>query len=237
MIRLMLVFLFAAISACSTSSGGPETALIGYATTSATQDKLQLVSALPTPERADVSISRDDLLEIDVFGVDELDRVVRVDSEGRISLALIGMVEAAGKTTPELQREIGRLYAEEYLRNPEVSVFVKESAGQRVTILGAVAQPGIYPTFSTSTLMQVIAQAGGFNESADEAKVYVFRQVGETKVVANMNMKDIRLGRRQDPQILGGDIVVSFSSGAKIAMKNLRESLGIATSVGRLATF
>lgn len=213
------------LSAAHSSSGG----------------KLRLVSALPPPENtnegAEQPLAENDLLEIDVFEVDELDREVRVDPSGRISLSLIGSVQASKKTVSQLEADIERAYGEKYLQNPEVSVFVKESAGQRVTVDGAVRKPGIYPVSSTSSLLQVVAQAGGFQEIADNTKLYVFRDFGGEKLVANYNVKEIRNGKQADPRIFGGDVIVSFSSSSKIAMKNLREALGLAGSATRLAVF
>ena len=229
------------LGACQASSGPAAGAVDLASAGNSLQSDLQLVSRLPAPvgtnQGRDVPIARDDLLKIDVFQVDELDRTVRVDSNGRISLALIGMVDAAGKTVPELEHDIEKIYGVKYLQNPEVSVFVQESAGQQVTVNGAVRSPGIYPISSTATLLQVIAQAGDLAEIADTSKVYVFREVGNGKFVANFDIGEIRSGQRPDPRIFGGDVVVSFSSGTKIAMKNLREALGMATNVARIATF
>lgn len=200
---------------------------------------LEVVSQLPAPPQTnngqDDLIAENDLLEVDVFQVDELDRTVRVDSNGKISLALIGVVEAKGRTIAQLEADVEARYRKSYLQNPEVSVFMKESAGQRVTVDGAVTKPGIYPVASTTTLLQVIALAGGFKEIADDTKLYVFRDVGARKLVANYSVKDIRGGKKSDPRIFGGDVIVSFESGAKVAAKNLREALGIASGAARLA--
>lgn len=200
---------------------------------------LEIVSSLPPPPQTnngqDELIAENDLLEVDVFQVDELDRTVRVDAGGRISLALIGAVDARGKTIAQLESEIETRYKANYLQNPEVSVFMKESAGQRITVDGSVMKPGIYPVASTSTLLQVVAQAGGLQDIADETKLYVFRDIGGRKLVANFSVKDIRAGKTADPRIFGGDVVVSFQSGAKVAARNLREALGIASGAARLA--
>jgi polysaccharide export outer membrane protein len=199
---------------------------------------LEIVDTLPPPPQtndgADEFIAENDLIEVDVFQVDDLDRTVRVDSRGRISLALIGALDARGKTLPALESEIEAKYAANYLQTPEISLFMKESAGQRVTVDGSVVKPGIYPVSSTTTLLQLIAQAGGFREIADERKLYVFRQIGPRKLVANYSVADIRAGRTADPKIFGGDVVVSFESTAKVAARNLREALGIASSAVRL---
>ena len=180
-------------------------------------------------------ISANDLLEIDVFGVDELDRTIEVDSTGQISLPLIGNVYAAGKTARQLESELVRLYGARYLESPQVSVNTKKSSGQRVTVEGAVIKAGIYPISSRATLLRAIALAHGLKRIANPSKVYVFRQVGSQKYVANYDVEAIRLARRQDPRIYGGDVVVVFTSGAKIAMENLKSVLGIATSAGSLA--
>lgn len=195
-------------------------------------EDLQLVPNLPPPQNTnqgiDELIAVNDLLEIDVFQVDDLDRTVRVDPSGNISMSLIGRVVAAGRTIPDLESEIERLYGINYLQKPEVTVFMKESSGKRITIDGEVRKPGIYPTSSTSTLLEIIAVAGGFTPLADDKKLYVYREFGNKKLVANFNVKEIRAGKLRDPRIFGGDVIVSFTSDAKVAAQNLKEALGIA---------
>lgn len=225
------------LSACVSASQMPQPAGTDPASGAANgyQD-LELVARLPPPEYTrqgtDVPIAENDLLEIDVFQVDELDKTVRVDARGRISLPLVGIVQAAGKTARELASAIERKYGGRYVQDPQVTVFVKESAGQRVTVDGAVKKPGIYPVISDSTLLQVIAQAGGFKEIADESRLYVFRRFGDRELAANYDVKDIRSGRRRDPHIYGGDVLVAFPSRSKVAVKNLREALVMASRVG-----
>ena len=72
-----------------------------------------------------------DLLEVSVYRVSELDRTVRVDQDGMISMILIGQVNAIGKTERELEYELERLYEIDYLQDPEISVFVKERAANQ----------------------------------------------------------------------------------------------------------
>jgi len=200
---------------------------------------LQVVNRLPPPpntrEGKDQLIALNDLLEIDVFQVDSLDKTVRVDSTGRISLPLIGGVAAAGMTLDGLEKELERKYGANYLQSPDISVFLKESTGSSVTVDGQVLKPGVYPVSTGSSLLQVIALAGGFNPIADETKLYVYRQFNDKKLVANYSVKSIREGKLHDPKIYGGDVIVSFSSSSKVAAKNLREALGIAASATRVA--
>ena len=200
---------------------------------------LRAVDELPPPLNSQGGrlqfISQNDVLEVDVFGVDELDRTVEVDSTGQISLPLVGQVIAAGKTERQLEGELRARYGAKYLESPQISVNVKESSGQRVTVEGEVNKAGIYPISSRATLLRSIALAQGFTNIANPAKVYVFRKRGQETFVANYNVDAIRGGQRRDPRIYGGDVVVVFSSSAKVAMENLKSVLGIATSAGRLA--
>ena len=144
-----VLFLVLLLAACS-SAGGTRAA--------AAPD-----GGLPAPDTTSASgayrgatdyrIGAQDLLAISVFGVQELAKEVRVNSNGQISLPLIGGMMAGGLTIPELERELARKYADGYLQNPQVSVFVKEFTSQRVTLEGAVAKPGIYPITGRTTLL------------------------------------------------------------------------------------
>lgn len=204
-----------------------------------TDGDLRVVEVLPPPlnthDGADQPLAASDVLEVDVFQVDDLDRTVQVDSSGQISLPLIGSVQAAGKTVRALEQEIESAYGGNYLQSPEVTVFVKESFGQRVTVDGEVAKAGIYPVTGRSTLLEIIAVAGGVREIADPTKIYVFRDHGGQRLVANFNVEQIRSGKSSDPRIYGGDVVVVFTSQSRVAMRNLREALGLASSAAGLA--
>jgi polysaccharide export outer membrane protein len=232
------------LPACTTATPDAPTVATAAASSGTGVKDLQLVPDLPPPvdtnNGEDVPIAPGDKLEIDVFQVPDLDRTVQVDNKGRIFLPLIGEVQAAGKSILTLQNDITQRYGAKYLQNPQVSVLMKESAGQQVTIDGAVKKPGIYPISGSSTLLQAVAEAGGLDDIADESKVYVFRKVGARKLVANYNVKEIRSGKRQDPHIYGGDIVVSFKSGSEVALQNLGNILGVAgrgAYIGALAGF
>ena len=198
-------------------------------------DGVRVVKTLPeVATGGDYAISSDDLLEIDVFQVDQLDRTVRVAETGQITLPLIGEVAAAGRTSRALELELQRLYGANYLESPEISVFVKESVGQRVAVDGAVRKPGVQAVTASSSLVSVIAEAGGLAKIADGTKVYVFRKSGEERLVAQYDLKAVRAGRASDPRIYGGDVVYIFDSKARVAMQGLREALGLATGAASL---
>lgn len=215
--------------------------------TSANGTALVLASASPTAkllnpattavEDIDYRISPLDMLEVSVFQVPDLSKKVRVAADGRITLALIGDVMAAGKSTHQLETEIAAELGEKYLQSPEVSVFISDAASQRVTVEGAVAQPGIYPTVGGATLMQVIALSGGMTDTADSKAVLVFRNVGGKRQGAIFDYKAIRAGTVDDPVILAGDVVAVDQSGMKAAMKGLRETIGVFNLFTPLAGF
>ena len=229
-----------ALSGCNNTSGVLAVDDASSSNVGARSGNLRVVSVLPPPQNtrqgADQLISENDLLEVDVFQVDDLDRTVRVDSNGRITMPLIGAIQAAGKTIPAVEQELERIYGAKYLQSPEITVFMKESSGQRMTLDGQFNKPGIYPTTTSSSLLQAVAQASGFTPLADETKVYVFRQIGKAKLVANYSIKDIRNGKKRDPRLFGGDTVVAFTSSSKVAINNLKSALGLASSAARIAT-
>ncbi|MER9769482.1 polysaccharide export protein [Mesorhizobium sp. M0142] len=200
---------------------------------------LKVVKELPAPQNtqngSEQPLSPNDVLEVNVFQVDNLNRTVQVDSSGQISLPLIGTIAAAGKTVRELEQEIETAYGAKYLQSPDVSIFVKESIGQRITVDGEVNKAGIYPVSSNSSLIDAIALAGGFNVVGDAKKVFVYRNIGPNTLVANYNVEEIRGGKTRNPRIYGGDKIVVFPSKSKIAMNNLKDALGVASSAARIA--
>lgn len=196
---------------------------------------LQLVRALPAPVNSaggvDQPLLPGDVLTIDVFQAAQLSRTVQIDSRGALSLPLIGTVTAAGKDIRALELEFEQLYGARYLQNPEVSIFLKESTGQRVTVDGEVAKAGLYPVSPGTTLLDAIALAGGFRELADQRKVYVYRVFGDRKLVANYDVGTIRDGHAENPRVYGGDVVVVFRSQSLVAINNLKEALGLSARV------
>ncbi|GAA0708185.1 polysaccharide biosynthesis/export family protein [Dokdonella soli] len=183
------------------------------------------ISAAGTYEGgSDYRIGAQDLLEISVFGVPDLGRAVRVNSNGQISLPLVGGVQAGGRTIPELERDIGEKLAKTYLQNPQVSVFVKEFTSQRITLEGSLRNPGIYPITGKTSLLQAVAIAGGLDPLADLEGVVVFRHVHGKKAAALFNLRKIQAGQNEDPQVYGDDIVVVEQSGSKTALRRFIEA-------------
>jgi len=134
-------------------------------------------------------------------------------------------VQAGGKTVPELEAELAKRYANGYLQNPQVTVFIKEYTSQRITLEGAVNKPGIYPITGKTTLLQAIALAGGVDDKvADLGGVVLMRQVNGKRMAAVFDLRQVRRGLMEDPQIFGDDIVVVEQSGSKSAYRRFIES-------------
>jgi polysaccharide biosynthesis/export protein len=185
------------------------------------------VAALPQTQAesiasiANYKITSSDLLEIEVFGVEDLKRTVRVNTSGSISIPLVGMVQVAGLTATEAEVVIAMRYAADYLQNPQVSVFIKEFTTQRVTIDGAVNKPGIYPLTGQITLLRALALAGGGGQLANMEDVLLFRSNGaEPQQVFKYDVRKIRNGELEDPMLKGDDLVVVNRSGARELLKD-----------------
>src|SRR3990167_2634341 len=127
-----------------------------------------------SPVGPDYRISPNDLMEFNVFGVPDMKRDVRVNASGQVSLPLIGPVQVAGLTSQDAEQLIATKYREKYLRDPQVSLFIKEFTTQRVAIEGAVTKPGIYPVSGQLTLLRALALSGGFAPYANINQIVVY---------------------------------------------------------------
>jgi len=126
-------------------------------------------------EKTDYKIGPKDLLEISVFGLDELNRTERVSEEGKITLPLLGEIDVEGLTKGELENRISQLLEEKYLQDPQVSVFIAEYQSKMVSILGAIQTPGRHELLGRQTVMDIIAKAGGLTSEAGD-EIYVMRR-------------------------------------------------------------
>ena len=171
--------------------------------------------------RTEYRIGPSDLLAVTVFQIEDLDREVRVNNAGQVTLPLVGAIDVAGRTVSELETEIARRYGERYLQDPQVTVFVKEFASQRVTVGGAVKKPGIYPVTSRLTLLQAVALAEGMTDIASHRNVIVFRSASGQRRYARFDLDAIESGQAADPELMGEDVVVVDTSTGKVALKNL----------------
>ncbi len=170
---------------------------------------------LPSPVRADLTagdrpalIGPLDTIQVDVFNVPELTREIQIDAGGRISMPLVGTLDARGKTAEELARAIESALRGRYVRNPEVTINIKSSVSQVATVDGQVVEPGLYPVTNQMTLMRVIASAKGLSEFARQEDVVILRTVDGRRMAGLYNIAAIRRGAYDDPPIYANDVVI-----------------------------
>ncbi len=127
------------------------------------------------PGGSDYRIGRQDLLEIRVFDLEELDQTARVADDGSISMPLLGRLIVAGLTKTELETRIADLLEARYVRDPQVTVFIREYESKKVAVTGAVKKPGSYEMLGSKTLLEMISLAGGLDSDVGR-QIIIFRR-------------------------------------------------------------
>lgn len=206
MMRLMVL---TALVVMLVSCGGMETAPGEVAhkpstksSTNAGMDKV-LLKAMRTPADREYVLGPEDLLDIDVFQVDELKKTVRVSAKGNIKLPLVGKIRASGLTIPELEDVLAKKLSR-FIQNPEVSVFIKEFRSQHITLLGAVRKQQVYTVSGQNYLLDIISRADGLSEDAGEI-CYVQR--GKETIIIDMRDLLYEGNTQLNIPVFGGDVV------------------------------
>lgn len=164
----------------------------------------------PSANAEEFVIGTGDILAINVWKEAEISKVVTVRSDGRISLPLIGELQASGQTPRYLEAEIAKRL-KDYVADPEVTVVVQEIRSQKFNVLGMVSHPGSFPLTKPMTVMDAIATAGGFRDFAKQKDVYVLRRDASGKQSRFVfNYKDVIKGLHPEANIelQSGDTVV-----------------------------
>lgn len=155
-------------------------------------------------------IGNDDKLAISVWKEPDLTKSIPVRSDGKISLPLVGEIQAAGRTPLQLENEISSLL-KNYITVPEVTVIVEQINSKKYNILGQVGRPGAYSLTLSTTIMDAIANAGGFKDFAKTKGVYILRQNPDgTQARLNFNYKDFIKGKNlpQNVKIEPNDTII-----------------------------
>lgn len=218
----LLLTVLLGIAACASP---PATDTVVSSTSSTPAVAAGSPAAGPVAAPDDYRIGPQDLLKLDVFGVEALSRrSVRVNASGRISLPLIGAVQAGGLTAEQLAADIAARLAQDYLQNPQVTIFIEEFTSQRITVAGAVKTPGIFPLKGRTTLMQAVAQAGGPNNVANLSTVKILRPGPDgARKTLEFDLDAIREGQAPDPEVRGEDVVQVETSAAKETVQQMKE--------------
>jgi polysaccharide biosynthesis/export protein len=216
----------------STASGAARAPVVGAVHASDSGDRmtdggLRTAPSNPNVAQPVISLGKDyrvgpnDLIDVEVFDLENLKRTVRVNAAGAVSLPLIGQVTVAGLTSQEVEERIADRYREKYLQNPQVSIFIKEFTTERITIEGAVVKPGIFPLTGQMTLLRALALSGGFGPIANTSQVMLYR-TNDQKVreVAVFDVEKIRAGKSEDPVIRGDDLIVVQRDSTRVFLKD-----------------
>jgi polysaccharide export outer membrane protein len=158
---------------------------------------------------ASYTIGPDDVLAILFWRDKDTSTEVMVRPDGKITLPLLNDVQAAGMTPDQLRGAIQKL-SEKYFQDPNVSVVVKAVNSRKVFVTGAVAKPGPYLLTSRTTVLQMLAQAGGLGDFAKKDKIAVLRtENGETKRY-RFNYNDVIDGKKleQNIELRPGDTLI-----------------------------
>jgi polysaccharide biosynthesis/export protein len=151
-------------------------------------------------ENSSFVIGNEDVLKITVWKDLELSQVIPVRSDGKITLPLIGEMQATGKTPKELQADI-TTELQSFISKPQVTVIVQEIRSKRFNILGHVQKPGSYVLTPPVTVVDAIALAGGFRDFAKTKNIYVLRDDGGKQVRVPFNYKQVIKGSDPDQNI------------------------------------
>jgi polysaccharide export outer membrane protein len=163
----------------------------------------------PSPE---LRIGSGDLLKLQVYGVPELSRTVRVGDNGSISLPLVGAIPVAGLSTKQAEAEIRQRLAEGgYVKEPFVSVLLEEYGSQGISVLGEVQKPGIYPLLGQQRLYNAISAAGGLTNKAGRSVTITRRETQERSTVSLPS--DPSAMPEHNVEIYPGDTVVVSKAG------------------------
>ena len=150
---------------------------------------------------ASYTIGNDDVLAISVWKEPDLTKSIPVRADGKISLPLVGEMQATGKTPLQLEHDISEKL-KGYITAPEVNVIVQQVNSRKFNILGEVGKPGSYSLTASTTLVDAIAMAGGFRDFAKKTGVYVLRnEPGGHQTKLNFNYKDFIKGKNTDQNI------------------------------------
>jgi protein involved in polysaccharide export with SLBB domain len=154
------------------------------------------------------SLGVDDVFEVRVFGEESLSGSYRVADDGTVDYPFAGRISVLGKSSGAVQQIITQRLSDGYLKNPQVSVMVKEWNSRKVSVLGQVQKPGAVVYFPSMTIVDAIASAGGFTGIAAPNKVTLRREVAGKVQSTTYPVADISEGKRANVPLVPGDVLV-----------------------------
>jgi polysaccharide export outer membrane protein len=187
------IFVFGSIGLFA--QAGSETQALPTASPAASQPTHNMEAGATKAHDDSFVIGNDDVLAINVWKEPDVSRSIPVRSDGKISLPLVGELQATGRTPLKLEQDIAARL-KNYIAEPEVTVIVQQINSQKFNILGMVGRPGSYPISNSATVLDAIALAGGFRDFAKQKSIYVLRQNPDgTQTRLPFNYKEVVKGK------------------------------------------
>lgn len=168
----------------------------------AREEAIAAVPAIPAQ-----TLGPNDVFEVRVVGEQELTGAYRVSSDGTIAFPFCGKVAVSGETATQVSQLLTTCLADGYLKNPQVTVFIKEANSKKVFVLGEVQKPGTFAYEDGMSVIQAITLAGGFTKLAAKNSVLVTRTVDGKEQRVKLAVDDIGTGKRENFHLQPGDIV------------------------------
>jgi protein involved in polysaccharide export with SLBB domain len=163
---------------------------------------------VPPPATDDTTLGPGDVFTVRVYGEQELSGSHQVAPDGTIDFPLLGSVDVNGLEPPDVADTVQRLLKERrLLRDPHVSVYVERYVSKRVSVVGAVANPGTFVLEPGMTVVEAISMAGGFSSLADRDGTVVTRRVGTDTVRYRVPVAKVANGQAKDIEVAAGDII------------------------------
>ncbi len=161
--------------------------------------------------KADYVLQPSDLIRVQIFQEDDLNREVRISQEFTVTLPLVNSVDLSGKTARQAESYIRDLYAKDFLVQPQVNLTVVEYAPRRVYVAGAVGAPGVvlFQQEQGLTLIEAISKANSFNRLADKKRVTLKRTMPDgTSETKTINVEELMKGDSSETWPLQpGDVI------------------------------
>ncbi len=150
----------------------------------------------------------DDTFDVRVYGESDLSGMFRVATDGTVDYPLAGRLQVAGLRTGEIQELLVNKLKDKYLKEPQVIVTIKDRNSQKISVLGQVTRPGQVGYYPNMTIVDAIANAGGFTGIAAKNSVNLRRQVAGKIETHTFPVADISEGRSPNVMVLPGDVLV-----------------------------
>ena len=199
--RVLVVTMSIFASTALMAQSGTEPSTPSAGSPAATQSAQNVEASAAKAHDNSFVIGNDDVLAINVWKEPDVSRSIPVRSDGKISLPLVGEVQATGRTPLKLEEEIAARL-KNYIAEPEVTVIVQQINSQKFNILGMVNKPGSYVINNSATVLDAIALAGGFRDFAKQKSIYILRQDADgSQTRLPFNYKEVVKGKNSGQNI------------------------------------